>query len=129
MRRSFRGRRRALDVDVTPLIDVLFMLIIFFVLTASFLQGRIDVELPSGETSGGDVEGAILVTLKRDGALKWGDETVVSGELFARAEATARQKREILVAGDRDVPYGAVAELLDSLRRAGVDRVGLALQP
>lgn len=127
VRNSVR-RHRSRDIDITPLIDVLFMLIIFFVLTASFLQGKIEVELPAGDTQEHSTEKAILVMLKSDGSIKWGDFTVTSDELFVRVSESLSLKQEILVAGDRSVAYGKVIELLDTLRRGGLERAGLALQ-
>ena len=124
--------RRGADIDVTPFIDILFMLIIFFVLAASFLQGRLTVELPRGESGPGRAETPVLVTLTRDGSVFWGNSSVpaVSPDVLRLAEENLplSSGREILVAADRGVPYGDVVELLDVLRLAGVERLGLALQ-
>jgi biopolymer transport protein ExbD len=134
MARGNRGRtkRRGADIDITPLIDILFMLIIFFVLAASFLQGRLIVELPQGKGETAPTEKLLLVNLARDGSILWGDVVlsapVVSEDLFRLARESLSAEREILVAGDRSVPYGEVAALLDALRDAGVSRLGLALQ-
>jgi len=125
MRRAGRGA----NIDVTPLIDILFMLIIFFVLATSFIQGRLTVELPQGDGDFGKADNPILVTLKRGGTLLWGDAPVVSEDLLRLArEENETGKREILIVGDRDASYGEVMELLDTLRCAGMERVGLALQ-
>jgi biopolymer transport protein ExbD len=122
---------RGVDIDVTPLIDILFMLIIFFVLAASFLQGRLTVELPQGEGAG-KAENPVLVTLTRDGSVFWGNSSVpaVSPDVLRLVEENLplSSGREILVAADRGVPYGDVVGLLDVLRLAGVERLGLALQ-
>ena len=126
MRRVRIGRASA-EIDITPLIDILFMLIIFFVLATSFVQGRLRVELPQGEGDPGKPGGAVLVTLREDGRLLWGDEPVTSSDLFRRLGA-ASPDEELLLAADRGVPYGRVAELLDGMRRAGREGVGLALQ-
>jgi biopolymer transport protein ExbD len=128
------GSRRGADIDVTPLIDILFMLIIFFVLAASFLQGRLTVELPRGESGPGKVENPVLVTLTRDGSVYLGNMSVpapaVSSDVLrlVRENLPLSSDREILVAADRGVPYGDVVGLLDVLRLAGVERLGLALQ-
>jgi biopolymer transport protein ExbD len=130
-------RRRGADIDITPLIDILFMLIIFFVLAASFLQGRLTVELPQGESaSPGRAENPVLVTLARDGSVSWGNFSVPAPVASADVLRLARESlfqaqassRDILVAADRGVSYGDVVELLDVLRLAGIERLGLALQ-
>jgi biopolymer transport protein ExbD len=130
-------RRRGADIDVTPLIDILFMLIIFFVLAASFLQGRLTVELPRGESAPGRAESSpVLVTLARDGSVSWGNFSMPAPVASADVLRLARESLfriqgsggEILVAADRGVPYGDVVGLLDVLRLAGIERLGLALQ-
>jgi biopolymer transport protein ExbD len=132
--RGRRGKKRGADIDITPLIDILFMLIIFFVLAASFLQGRLTVELPRGEGDAGQAENPILVTLARDGSVFWGNFSIPAPVASADVLSLARENfsgvssREILVAADRGVSYGDVIGLLDILRIAGVERLGLALQ-
>ncbi|MDR1048390.1 MAG: biopolymer transporter ExbD [Synergistaceae bacterium] len=118
-----RARRRGADIDITPLIDVLFMLIIFFVLAASFPQGRVPVDLPQGRGEPGR-EPSVTVTLTRDGSIFWDGRPAVSGD-FPRLAEEVPASADILVAGDRDVSYGAVAELLQALQNAGITRVGL----
>ena len=121
-------RRRRPELDITPLIDVLFMLIIFFVLTANFLQGRIEVDLPVGEAVAKTEENALLLTVRKDGSVLWGDRETRMEELAPLAAEAAAARWDILLAGDREAPYGAVAEVLNVLRREGIVSTGLALQ-
>lgn len=112
-------------MDITPLIDVLFMLIIFFVLTASFVQGKLDVNLPQGEGESADTSGAIVVTIDADKKIFW-DGREIDKESLAHYAASSRD-REILVAGDKETSYGEVASLLSLLRGEGVKQAGLLL--
>lgn len=123
-----RRSRKRLELDITPLIDVLFMLIIFFVLTASFVQGRVEVDLPRGEGMPKREGGALLVSVRADGTVLWGGAAVTSADVPALASQAAAESRDILLAGDRAAPYGAVAELLELLRRSGLESAGLVLQ-
>lgn len=120
-----RRNKRHAEIDITPLIDVLFMLIIFFVLTASFVQGKLDVQLPSGEGSSVDMQGAVIVTVAADRKIFWNGREVTKEEL--KKLAAAANGREMLVAGDEKVPYGEVATLLSLLRKEGVTSAGLML--
>ncbi|MDO5116063.1 MAG: biopolymer transporter ExbD [Synergistaceae bacterium] len=122
--RGRRGRGGA-EIDITPLIDVLFMLIIFFVLTASFVQGKLDVQLPSGEGVSSDMQGAVVVTITADKKIFWDGREAARDELPALAAAA--KGRELLVAGDENVPYGEVAALLSLLRGEGIASAGLML--
>lgn len=120
-----RKTRGAAEIDITPLIDVLFMLIIFFVLTASFVQGGLDVKLPRGEGSSFDAHDAAVLTVTADGRLFWNGREMSRSELVYAAEA--HKGREILIAGDEGVPYGKVASVLSLLRGEGVTSAGLLL--
>jgi len=122
------SRRARAELDITPLIDVLFMVIIFFVLTANFLQGKIEVDLPQGETASEIGESPLLLTVRKDGVVLWDGREAASEELASLAADAAVQKREVLLAGDKEAPYGAVARVLEILRREGLDLAGLALQ-
>lgn len=120
-----RKTRGSAEIDITPLIDVLFMLIIFFVLTASFVQGKLDVKLPQGEGDSSDTRGAVVLTVTAEGRLFWNGREMSRSELAYAAEVN--KGREILIAGDEGVPYGEVASVLSLLRGEGVTSAGLLL--
>jgi len=123
-----KRKRRPADIDITPLIDVMFMLILFLVITATFIQGSIEVDLPVGSPPPLQDNRQVVLTVTRDSEILWGGENVPSGELLPRIEEAIRGNVDILLAGDRDARYGDVAELLDLLRRSGVTSVGLAFE-
>jgi biopolymer transport protein ExbD len=120
-----RKSRRFTDIDITPLIDVLFMLIIFFVLTATFVQGKLDIDLPSGKGETADVKSALTLTVEKDGTIFWEGVRISERELPELAKSAGG--REILIAGDKSVPYGRVAEVLSILRKTGVTSAGLLM--
>jgi biopolymer transport protein ExbD len=121
-----RKRRHSADIDITPLIDMMFMLIIFFVLTTAFVQGTLNVVLPSGSPPIPAVNSPIVLTVEGDSSILWAGRKVSRDDLGPLvAEAVARSE-DILVAGDKKAPYGDVAELLNLLRELGVQDVALA---
>ena len=123
-----RGKRRSADLDITPLIDVMFMFIIFFVLTAAFVQGSVDVSLPVGMPRSLSDKEPVVLTITKDSEILWAGERLSSGDLAPRVAAALAESDDILIAGDKDARYGDVAELLDLLRRSGVPSVGLAFE-
>jgi biopolymer transport protein ExbD len=125
MRRAERG---GADVDITPLIDVLFMLIIFFVLTAVFVQGTIEVDLPRGGPSDAPEGRPVVVTVTGGSRILWAGEEVSPESLPSLVSRAIAASDDILIAGDRDASYGDVAELLDRLRGLGIKSVGLAFE-
>lgn len=128
MRRRRRGRT-GLNIDITPLIDVLFMLIIFFVLTTAFVQGSIVIELPGGDPPPPDTRRSpIVVTVTAGSEILWAGEPISRDAVPARVADALARSEDILVAGDRKAPYGDVAELLEELRGLGVADVGLLFE-
>ena len=119
--------RRKVDLDITPLIDVLFMLIIFFVLTTSFVQGKVEVDLPQGEGTPPREGRTLLVSVRADGTILWDGVPAASVDVPVLAARAMAESRDVLLAGDRTAPYGAVAELLELLRREGLASASLAL--
>ena len=120
-----RKSRRFADIDITPLIDVLFMLIIFFVLTATFIQGKLDIDLPSGESTASEMKRALTLTVEKDGTIFWDGVKVSREELPVLARGA--REREILLAGDKNAPYGKVAEVLSILKKEGISSAGLLM--
>ena len=102
------------------------MLIIFFVLTATFIQGKLDIDLPSGEGETSDMKRALTLTVEKDGAIFWNGVKVSKDELPELARTAGN--REILIAGDKNAPYGRVAEVLSILRKVGVTSAGLLME-
>jgi biopolymer transport protein ExbD len=123
-----RTHRRSADIDITPLIDVLFMLIIFFVLTTAFVQGTLNVELPVGSPPPLSEKNPIVLTVESDSSLLWSGERIERGDLPEAVAAAVARSQDILVAGDRSARYGDVAELLEMLRELGVPDVALAFE-
>ena len=126
--RPGKKKRSTADVDITPLIDVMFMLILFLLVTAAFVQGSLDVSLPQ---SGGTPpplsdKRQIVLTITKNSEVLWAGKSVSSADLLLRVEEALLESADILLAGDKDARYGDVAELMDLLRQSGVPSVGLA---
>ena len=122
-----RRRRNSPEVDITPLMDVMFMLIIFFVLTTSFSRGEILVNLPEGQ--GSRMEGEITVlNVGADGKLLINGEEVISSDLAGIAIESEQSGRKFVIAGDKAAPYGVIASILELLQKEGVTTATLAIE-
>lgn len=122
-----RSRRRRSLVSLTPLIDVVFILLIFFMLATSYVEWTgIDVTAPGARTGPPSIEGAVLVQVQPDG-LRLAGTATTPDELVARI--TERLKADaavrIVVETARDVPLQNVVTVLDLLRGAGAADVSL----
>jgi biopolymer transport protein ExbD len=107
--------------------DVMFMLIIFFVITASFSRGEISVNLPEGQ--GSKMEGEVTVlNVGTDGKLFINGTEVISSDLADIALKSERSGRKFVIAGDKAAPYGVIASILELLRNKGVTTATLAIE-
>jgi biopolymer transport protein ExbD len=121
-----RRSRRSADIDITPLIDMMFMLIIFFVLTTSFVNGKLSVELPSGTGLSSSKDGAITVSVAANGMVQWNGKKISASELADLARSSSG--RDVLIAGDKGAAYGKIADVLSILRKNGITSAGLLMQ-
>ena len=117
------------EINVTPLVDVVLVLLIIFMVTAPFLQGGLEIDLPRIATRGLDVREGLIVSVRSDRTVAVGD-AIVSVARFEDALARAgASRRPVFLKADRNVPYGMVVELIARMRRAGVASLGIVTQP
>lgn len=118
------------DVNVTSLVDVAFVLLIIFMITAPIMQGGVDVELPRAEARPLDPKEGMVVTVDRGGRI-FIDETPVSYEDFRitfPSIVTAQKPSGVFLRADSRVPYGDVVRVLAVIRLSGVQSVGLVAE-
>lgn len=137
---KFTGERRSrmLSVEITPMIDVVFLLIIFFMVTAQFARlTRAELELPQerGEQEETSEEAGLTINLTRDGELIVNDENVTMEDLerLVRAEIQKLPTRDpasvkLMVRADRSADTGTLNEVLRILERMGVGAARLATE-
>lgn len=121
------GRRRRPLISMTPLIDVVFILLIFFMLASSFLDWRaIELNAPKEAAAGSSMEGALLIEVREDG-LRLSGVAVSPDELAERVgqRLAAKPEQRVLVMPDGGVPLQAAVEVLDRLSGAGVTELSL----
>jgi len=127
-RETRRNRRRSGGLPLTPLIDIIFLLSLFFVLNTSFRQEQyLDVELPESETSEDIQAEGIILTLRADGSTAV-DGVEVSWDALTSVlkESAGDQKNmEVIIRGDENVPYGRAVAALDRVRLAGIESISL----
>ncbi|MBA7495828.1 Biopolymer transport protein ExbD [subsurface metagenome] len=125
-RRPFERREAAFDL--MPLIDVVFLLIIFFMLTTSFrtiFQG-IKVDLPTTITKQERIEQNIIITITKDNVLYLDKTRVTTSKLVSLLKKKLGEKKGlVMINADKLVRHGKVVEIMDLAKRAGADRVGI----
>ena len=130
---SERRRARAIsDINVTPFVDVMLVLLVIFMVTAPLIQQGIDVELPKTQSAGlRNNEEPLIVSVKRDGTIFVQRAEVKASDLQVKLEQifTTRGDREVFLRADGRAAYGAVARTLATLQRAGADKIGMVTEP
>jgi len=117
------------EINVTPFVDVVLVLLIIFMVTAPFLQGGLEVDLPKVASRGLDVRDGLILTVKSDRTIAVGNR-VVANAAFEDALAKARAaERPVFLRADQGVPYGVIVDLIARMRKAGVASLGLVTEP
>ena len=133
-RNNGRIRHRPMsDINVTPLVDVMLVLLIIFMVTAPLMTSGVNVDLPKTNASPVNADTKpITVTIKGDGSLFLGDDAVSNDELVAKLQAAAQNDptHRIFVRGDQHIDYGRVMQVMGTITSGGFTHVALlAEQP
>ena len=131
-RRNNADSRPMAEINVTPLVDVMLVLLIIFMVTAPMMQTGIDVNLPRVKAKSVDVTEEKLVLTINGGKEIFLNKTRMSlTDLGTKLEHifASRIEREVYLRADRNVPYGFVVEVMAEVRKAGVDKLGMITEP
>jgi len=114
------------EINVTPLVDVMLVLLIIFMVTAPLLQQGMDVNLPAAKGKDLPPEERITVTVNKRGNIFMNKEKLTPAELKVRLEAIGKTKTpDVFLRADRDVPYGIVVKVMSAIKEAGVEKLGM----
>ena len=120
------------DINMTPLIDVMLVLLVIFMITAPLMSSSLKLDLPraDGGTSN-DAPQFISVALDPQGKLYVGEDALDAPAFEARVQDAARKnpKTEVQLRADKGVPYGRVAEVIGVVQKAGLTRIGFVTEP
>lgn len=122
-------RRMLSEINVTPLVDVMLVLLVIFMVTTPMLHRATDVDLPRAARSELKEEERITLTLTREGRIFLNGQEVPRARLAERLAILAPGERVVHFRGDALVPYGLVIEVMDALKAAGIETVGMVTQP
>jgi biopolymer transport protein TolR len=119
------------DINVTPLVDVILVLLIIFMVTAPVLQSGIDVNVPKTRTVKEITEERVVISIDRQQRIFLGNEPVNINEIGAKVRQKLRdpERQSIFLRSDQDVPFGAFATVMDAVKQAGITNVSIVTQP
>ena len=130
--RRGRGRRAVSEINVTPFVDVMLVLLIIFMVSAPLMHQGMDVALPETTTQPLQVkDDPLILTVQKDGKVFLARKEVPLAELVKRLEAIfdARGSKEIFLRADKDSAYGVVVKAMAAAREAGATKLGVVTEP
>ncbi len=129
-------RRRQLgtslsEINVTPFVDVMLVLLVIFMVTAPMMQSGIGINLPQAETESAPAEEGLTLTITEDKYIHM-ENSVINQFLLEqklREYFYGKEKKIVFIRGDENLPYGFVMRILDITKKAGIEQVGLVTRP
>ena len=129
---SRSGPTTLAEINVTPLVDVMLVLLIVFMISAPLMQQGIQVDLPKANAATmNEVPDQLILTVDKRRQISLADHAIQPGTLAAKLEAIAAAKPriEVLIQADETVAYGYIAQVMAEVKKAGINRVGLVTEP
>jgi biopolymer transport protein TolR len=128
---SGRTQASIADINITPLVDVVFVLLIIFMVTAPVLQSGIEVNVPKTRTVKEITEERTVISINKDQRVFLGNDPININEIKAKLRQKIRdpQHQSVFLRADQDVPFGAFATVMDAVKQAGITNVSIVTQP
>jgi len=126
------GAQPMSDINMTPLIDVMLVLLVIFMITAPLMSSSLKMDLPKTQAAQPNESGdSIALAITADSAFHLGNDTISREDLVRALQANGRRQPQpdVLVRADRSVPYGRVAELIGLVQQSGLTHIGFVTEP
>jgi biopolymer transport protein TolR len=126
-----RTRSSLADINITPLVDVVLVLLIIFMLTAPILQSGIEVNVPKTKTVKEITEERVVISIDKQQRVFLGNSPININQIpdVLRRRLRDPQRQSIFLRADEDVPFGAFATVMDAVKQAGITNVSIVTQP
>jgi biopolymer transport protein ExbD/biopolymer transport protein TolR len=126
-----RTKSSLADINITPLVDVVLVLLVIFMITAPVLQSGIEVNVPKTRTVKEITEQRVVVTIDKSQQIFLGDEPINIHDLPLRLQqsGTDPARQVIYLRADQTVPFGAFASVMDAVKQSGITNVSIVTQP
>ena len=124
-------RRPLADINVTPLVDVMMVLLVIFMVTAPMMQQGVDVRLPEARGKALPSTERIIVSVGADERIFINRTPVELRDLQRQIIqiVSSRENKDVFLKADKSVPYGLVAKIMGEIREAGIDKLGMVTEP
>ncbi len=127
--KTTRNKTVMAEINVTPFVDVMLVLLVIFMVTAPLMQQGVDVNLPKAKGKELPPDERISLVIKRDRTVFMNDAPVSMAEMKQKLEAISRLNPNVFLKADKDVPYGLVVEVMGEIKEAGIEKLGMITEP
>jgi biopolymer transport protein TolR len=117
------------EINVTPFVDVMLVLLIIFMVTAPLMQQGMDINLPQAKGKALTQEERINIVMKKNGSLYLDEALLTPEQLIARLKDKSRLNPDVFLRADKDVAYGDVVRLMGEIKDAGIEKLGIVTEP
>ena len=128
-----RGRTQSSlsDINVTPFVDVVLVLLVIFMITAPVLQSGVEVAVPKTRTVKEISEERLVISIDRQQRVYLGNDAININQIGARLREKIRdpERQSIYLRADENVPFGAFATVMDAVKQAGISNVSIVTEP
>jgi biopolymer transport protein TolR len=124
-----RQRTALSEINVTPLVDVMLVLLIIFMVTAPLMQQGIDVNLPRAKGKELPPEERLTIVIKKGGSLFMNEQPTSKSDMVSKLTAISKRNPNVFLKADKDVPYGTVIEIMGDIKEAGIEKLGMVTEP
>ena len=128
---SGRTQTSLAEINVTPFVDVVLVLLIIFMITAPVLQSGIEVNVPKTRTVKEITEERLVISIDRQQRVYLGNDPVNLSEIGARLREKLRdpERMQVYLRSDENVPFGAFATVMDAIKQAGITNISIVTEP
>jgi len=126
-----RQRRFLAEINIIPLVDVVLVLLVIFMVTAPMLYRGMDINLPTSASNTIKPEMRVVLTIEKDQRLYLDKDQVSLMQLDRKLRVLKEEHKDVslYLRADRDVPYGVVVQVMDGVKKAGIEKLGMVTDP
>lgn len=130
--RRFRRKSTSLmtEINITPFVDVMLVLLVIFMVTTPLMQSGVAIDLPKENVGALEIQEENIVSIRKDGAMFFNDKRVTTRDLDEKLKKiiATTPKAQVYLRADKGLPYGSVMKAMGTIKKAGVERLGMVTE-